>query len=82
MKVFRRFRGSDKRDAARIDKNCRRRLGFEALEDRRMLDGDPPFELIFAETPLDAEVITDPLPGDFRPEAAPPLPITTDEGDH
>ncbi len=82
MKVFRHFRGNDKRDASRIDKNRRRRLGFEALEDRRMLDGDPPYELIFAETPLDAEIISEPLPGDFRPETASPLPMTTDEGDH
>jgi hypothetical protein len=82
MMDFRRFWKSDKRYAARTDRNQKRRFGFEALEERRMLDGDPPFELIFAETPLDAEIIEEPLPGDFRPESTPPLPMTSDEGDH
>lgn len=82
MMAFRRFWNGDKRHSARLESNRRRRLGFEALEERRMLDGDPPFELIFADTSLDAEIITEPLPGDFRPELAPPLPMTADEGDH
>jgi len=47
-----------------------------------MLDGDPPFELVFADTPLDAEIVTEPLPGDFRPESTPSLPTTADQGDH
>jgi len=79
--VFRRSGGNGKRHS-RIERNRKRRLAFEALEDRRMLDGDPPFELVLSETSLIAETITEPLPGDFRPESAPPLPMTADEGDH
>jgi hypothetical protein len=61
------------------------RLAFECLEDRRMLDGDPPFELVFQDTPLTGETITTPtegLPGDFDPGPPVSLPRTTDIGDH
>src|SRR3989304_9375469 len=81
MMVFRRS-GGNGRLHSRIERNRKRRLAFEAVQRRRRLEGDPPFELVLSETSLIAETITEPLPGDFRPESAPPLPMTADEGDH